>query len=252
MNTTQTLPALYQELADWWSMLSAPEEYAEEAYFYHRAILSACTFVPQTLLELGSGGGNNASHLKQHFQMTLVDVAPAMLKVSQELNPECEHILGDMRTVRLRRQFDAVFIHDAIDYMQSEADLVRAIETAFIHCRPGGVALFTPDYTRETFKASTSHGGHDRGNRGLRYLEWTWDADVVDTTYVSYMVYVLREGADEVRCILDRHDCGLFSHQDWLRVITQVGFEARSLPFEHSEIEPGSAYIFLGLKPESS
>ena len=142
MKATEELPSLYRELADWWPILSIPEDYAEEARFYRNAILSAVSpTVPETLLELGSGGGNNASHLKKHFKMTLVDLSPGMLKVSQELNPECEHIQGDMRTVRLQRQFDAVFIHDSIDYMQSEADLVQAIETAFIHCKPGGVAL---------------------------------------------------------------------------------------------------------------
>ena len=173
-----------------------------------------------------------------------------MLKVSQELNPECEHVQGDMRAVRLGRQFDAVFIHDAIVFMLSAADLVKAIETAFVHCRPGGAALFAPDHTREMFKASTTHGGHDRGNRSLRYLEWTWDPNPADTTYIAYMVYVMREGAGEVRCVLDRHTCGLFGHDDWLQMMAQVGFEARSLPFEHGEIEPGPAYVFLGHKPD--
>ncbi|MBN1426181.1 class I SAM-dependent methyltransferase [Candidatus Fermentibacteria bacterium] len=252
MNTTDTLPALYQELADWWPVLSSPEDYAEEARFYRHALLSACTPTPRTLLELGSGGGNNASHLKKHFEMTLVDLSPGMLRVSRELNPECDHVQGDMRTVRLGRQFDAVFIQDAIVYMLSTADLARAIETAWVHCRPGGAALFAPDHTRETFKASTTHGGHDRGTRSLRYLEWTWDPDVTDTTYISDMVYVLREGAHHVRCVLDRHTCGLFGHNDWLQMMARVGFEARSLPFAHTEIEPGSAHVFLGHKPDRS
>ena len=248
MTPSDDLPALYQDLADWWPLLSSPEDYAEAAAFYQRTILSACALDPHTLLELGSGGGNNASHLKKRFQMTLVDVSPAMLEVSQGLNPECEHVPGDMRAVRLGREFDAVFIHDAIVYMQSEQDLAQAIETAFAHCRPGGAALFAPDHTRETFRASTGHGGHDRGDRGLRYLEWTWDPDISDTTYVSHMVYLLREGAEHVRCVLDRHCCGLFSQDDWLRVMTHVGFEARSVPFAHSEIEPGSAHVFVGFK----
>lgn len=252
MNNAQTLPRLYGELASWWPILSSPEDYAEEAQFYQQAILSACTVVPKTLLELGSGGGNNASHLKKHFQLTLVDLSPGMLEVSQKLNPECKHIQGDMRTVRLGRQFDAVFIHDAIGYMLSETDLFRAVETAYVHCRPGGAALFVPDHTRETFEVSTSHGGHDRDTRSLRYLEWTWDPDVTDTTYVSYMVYVLREGVDEVRCVPDLHVLGLFSHETWIRVILQAGFQAQSLPFNHSEVEPGSAHIFLGLKPNGS
>jgi SAM-dependent methyltransferase len=138
----QELPKLYRELADWWPILSAPADYAEEAAFYHEAITSLCSFRPRTMLELGSGGGNNASHLKRHYELTLVDLSPGMLTVSQELNPECEHLQGDMRTVRLGRTFDAVFIHDAIVYMATEEDLRRAIETAYVHIRPGGVALF--------------------------------------------------------------------------------------------------------------
>jgi len=252
MKTFEDLPVLYGELADWWPVLSTPEDYAEEAQFYLEAIRSACRRTPKTLLELGSGGGNNASHLKAHFQMTLVDLSPGMLKVSKHLNPECEHIQGDMRTVRLEREFDAVFIHDAIVYMRSETELFRAIETAYVHCKSGGVALFAPDHTRETFKGSTGHGGHDRGERGLRYLEWSWDPDSSDTTYVSYMAYVLREGAQEVRCVLDRHICGLFSHADWLHLITRAGFQAQSIPFEHSELEPGSTYVFLGVKSEGA
>lgn len=250
MDPAETLPALYRELADWWPVLSAPEDYAEEAGFYQRALLSACTRTPRTLLELGSGGGNNASHLKNRFQMTLVDISPAMLAVSRELNPECEHVQGDMRTVRLVRQFDAVFIHDAIVYMLSATDLAKTMDTAFAHCKPGGAALFAPDHTRETFKPSTTHGGHDRGSRSLRYLEWTYDPDVADTTYITDMAYMLREGTGDVRCVLDRHICGLFSHDEWLQMIEDAGFVAQSLPFKHSAVELGSTHVFLGQTPD--
>ena len=34
-------------------------------------------------------------------------------------------------------------------------------------------------------------GGHDRGRRALRYLEWSWDPDPEDTTYLTTMVYAL-------------------------------------------------------------
>jgi ubiquinone/menaquinone biosynthesis C-methylase UbiE len=240
------LPKLYRELAEWWPVLSSPDDYAEEAEFYRRAIVSAGGVGPRTLLELGSGGGNTASHLKQHFQMTLVDLSPEMLAVSRKRNPECEHLQGDMRTVRLGRQFDAVFIHDAIVYMTSEEDLSRTIKTAYNHCRPGGVALFAPDHTMENFGPYTKHGGHDRGGRSMRYLEWTWDPDPGDTTYLSIMVYVMREDGEEVRCVQDRHVCGLFSHDDWLRIIRDAGFEPLAIPFEHSEISTGTSEVFLG------
>ena len=40
-----------------------------------------------------------------------------MLELSRTLNPDCEHLEGDMRTLRLGRTFDAVLIHDAVMYM---------------------------------------------------------------------------------------------------------------------------------------
>lgn len=240
---------LYGELASWWPLLSAPEDYAEEAAFYRKTLTNGCERPPHTVLELGSGGGNNASHMKSHFAMVLVDPSAGMLDVSRLLNPECDHIQGDMRTVRLDRQFDAVFVHDAVCYMTTESDLRQAIATAYVHCRPGGAVLFAPDHVRENFRASTDSGGHDAGPRGLRYLEWTWDPDPTDTTYVVDYAYLLRDGDGSVRAEHDRHIEGLFSRDQWLQWLTEAGFRARMVPFDHSEIESGSYEVFVGVKP---
>jgi hypothetical protein len=244
------LPALYSELASWWPLMSAPEEYAEEAAFYLQAMMGASKRPLRTLLEIGSGGGNNASHLKAHVEeLVLVDVSPGMLAVSRRLNPQCEHVEGDMRTARLGRQFDAVFVHDAVCYMATEADLRRAMDTAFVHCMPGGVALFAPDHVRENFRPSTDHGGHDGADRCLRYLEWTWDPDPDDTTYTVDYAYVLREGLEAPRVELDRHVEGLFARQIWLDLLSQSGFQPTVLPFDHSELEPGEYEVFICRRP---
>lgn len=241
-------PRLYSELAPWYHLLTAPEDYAEEAEFYRNAIISASDTSPETLLELGSGGGNNASHLKAHFQLTLIDLSPQMLKISQQLNPECEHIQGDMREIRLDRLFDAVFIHDAIMYMSSEADLQRAIETAYWHCRPGGVVLLAPDQVQETFRPSTDHGGHDGQKGGIRYLDWTWDPDPEDSTCISDMVYLIKDKQGNLQIEHDRHLLGLFPRQIWLKLLTNAGFQPQVIPFEHSQIEPGTCDVFIGRK----
>ena len=242
-------PRLYDEFASWWPVLSAPEDYAEEAETIRRVLTESTLHPIKTVLELGSGGGNNASHLKRHFRMTLVDRSPGMLKVSKALNPECTHIRGDMRSVRLGRQFDAVFIHDAIDYMLSLDQLHEALQTAFVHCRPAGVALFVPDWTAERFRPESSHGGHDQGSRGLRYLEWTIDPDPRDNQYSFYMSYLLREGSRIRQAALDEHVCGLFSERDWMQAVRDVGFKAKKLPYEHSSWERHAHVMFMGLKP---
>ena len=244
-------PKFYEEFACWWPLLSAPAGYAEEAAFYERTLLAASERPARTLLELGSGGGNTASHLKSRFEMTLVDLSPGMLDVSRALNPECEHLEGDMRDLRLDRVFDCVFVQDAVCYMRTEAELRLAMETAFVHCQPGGAALFAPDYVRETFSCSTQCGGHDDGGRGLRYLEWVWDPDPSDSTYVADYAYVMRESDGSVQLVHDRHVEGLFSRADWLRLLSEVGFVPRAAAFEHSEVGVGTCELFVGSKPEA-
>src|SRR6478672_13461027 len=109
---------MYGELASWWPLLSPPEEYLEEAAFFRQILEGAGLPPAPTMLELGCGGGNNALHLKGLFSgVTLTDLSPEMLEMSRTLNPECEHVVADMRTLRLGRTYDVVFIHDAIDYM---------------------------------------------------------------------------------------------------------------------------------------
>lgn len=238
---------MYAELADYWTLLSAVGEYVEEAALFKSALLEYSPTRPRTVLELGSGGGNNAFHLKADFEMTLVDLSEGMLRQSRKINPELPHHLGDMREVRLNQEFDAVFIHDAISHMLTRADLERAMATAFVHCRPGGVALFVPDETKDDFVPSTSTGGTDACGRALRYLEWNWDPDPTDETAVTDYAIMIREEDGSVRVVHDRHFAGLFPHQVWLDTMAKVGFEPHCRTYEHSDVE-GGYDVFVGVK----
>lgn len=244
-------PRLYRELADWYPLLTPVGDYAEEAAFYRRLFEQHCQRPPRTLLDLGSGGGHNAAHLKATLSCTLVDLAPAMLALSRRLNPECEHVQGDLRSIRLRRVFDCVLLHDAVSYMGSRADLASAIGTAFEHTAPGGVAMFQPDFVAETFEPGTETGGSDAGSRGLRYLEWRWVPGPSDETYVTDMAYLLRHESGAVEVIHDRHVMGLFSRAVWLERIAAAGFEPLAVPFEHSSYSHTGHEVLLGLRPGS-
>jgi len=237
-------PKLYNELASWFHLLSSPKDYGEEAEFA-RSLLVDAGSTPATVLELGSGGGNNAYYLKAHFKMTLVDLSKGMLELSSKMNPECEHVEGDMRTLRLDRLFDAIFIHDAIMYLTSETELSVALNTAAFHCKPGGGALFMPDVVRETFVSLTTHGGHDSEDgdgRSIRYIEWTFDPDVSDTTYTVDFAYLLRERDRPVRVVHDTHRFGIFPRETWLKLLRDSGFEPRAVQ------DPWGREVFVGKK----
>jgi SAM-dependent methyltransferase len=240
--------AFYSTLAPWWPLISPPEEYVEEAAFATR-LLQRGEPPTKTVLELGSGGGHNALHMKSRFTMTLVDLSEAMLELSRRLNPECDHVCADMRAVRLGRQFDAVFIHDAIDYMITESDLRAAVETAFVHCRAGGVVVIIPDHTRENFEAGSDSGGSDAPDgRGIRYLQWTLPVTDDATSVRTEYVFAIRGADGVVEVVHETHTTGLFAERDWLRVLDEVGFVPERVLEETDEDRPPRT-VFIGRCP---
>ncbi len=147
-----------------------------------------------------------------------------MLAISRGVNPECEHLAGDMRSLRLGRLFDVVLIYDAIDYMTSEGDLRAAIGTAAAHLRAGGAAVFQPDFVRESFVPHTDEGGHDAPDgTSLRYLEWIHDPDPADTTVDLDFALMIRDPGKPVRVEHDHQKAGLFDRGTWWALMKEAG-----------------------------
>ncbi len=231
---------MYSDLAKWWPLLSPPSHYVEEADDLVPYMLAATDPPPVTVLELGSGGGSFAFHLKRHFRMTLADLSEQMLAVSRAINSECEHIQGDMRTLDLGRTFDLVLIHDAIMYMTDEESMRATLQTVSRHCRPGGATILMPDFVKESFEPSTSTGGEDGPDgRALRYMDWSWDADPDDTTVETVYAFLLREG-DTVHVELDRHRNGVFPRETWMQWLREAGFTPSS------RVDPWEREVFTG------
>lgn len=215
----------YETLAAWWPLISPVEDYEVEARHYLR-LIEARAPTARTLLELGSGGGHNAFYLKQRFAMTLSDLSDEMLAVSAKLNPDCEHVRGDMRSLALERRFDVVFAHDAIDYMTTEADLEAAIRTAHRHLVADGLAVFVPDHVRERFEPRSECGGSDAPDgRAVRFLEWSPSVAPDAATGTTHYSFLVRGSDGSVQSFHERHVFGLFSEATWRRLLERCGFE---------------------------
>lgn len=216
---------LYNELAEWWPLMQPPRRFKNEAARLARRLRNEDEEAETrpTLLQLGSGGGHLASHLKEEFDMTLVDLSPRMLGLSRTLNPECRHLEGDMRTLRLDERFDAVLIFDAIAHIIELEDLQATLETARAHLRPGGRAIFCPDWTLETYEPGVSTGGSDSNGRGMRYIEWNhpW---VEGTSCETDIAYLLRYENGDVRVEHDHIRIAVFPEETWRNALEEAGF----------------------------
>lgn len=218
---------LYTELAGWWSLLSPPEHYADEAAFYLALLAEARGAPPASLLELGSGTGPLAANLDAaKLAVTLVDRSAEMLAISQQQSPQHTHVCADMRHLSLGRTFDGVLLHDAVMYLTDRESLRQAFAVMFAHCAPGGAALVVPDRLRDTFEEFTTSGGwEDDQGRAMRMLEWHWDPDPSDDTSQVEFSLLLRDPDGTVSSIHEQHTMGLFSREDYWTLLAEVGFE---------------------------
>ena len=241
---TDSRPRIYSDLAHWWLLFSPPHHYVEEVADVLPTLLAAPDAPPRTMLELGCGGGSMAFHLKHHLQLTLTDRSPEMLAMCRQINPECEHLVGDMRTLDLGRTFDLVMIHDAIMYLTDAESLRAAFATAFRHCRPGGAAVILPDCVSETLELRTEDGGEDGADgRAMRWLEWVWDPNPEDHTFKAAYSFLLRDPDGRVTVDMDEHTLGVFPRASWLEWLRAAGFDASS------RMDPWNRDIFIARKP---
>lgn len=231
---------LYKELAEWWPLMSPHTEYEEEAAIYAEIIQRHHPEVEKAI-EFGAGGGSNAFYLKQHFSMVLTDLSPEMIAVSRQLNPDCRHLQGDMRTLDAGTGYDLVFIHDAITYFKEPADLIAVFRNAARHLAPDGLLFIMTDQFTETFIGGTYHGGIDKEGRGMRYLEWTYDRDPSDHVTETHYLYMMRNEEGQVFTESDSSESGLFSMREWESLLKDAGFIATFEPVRYST-EPGEYY----------
>jgi len=226
---------LYGDLAWTWPIISPPEEYVPESEFFGKLIMEHSEHEPKRLLHLGCGGGHNDYTLKQHFEVTGVDLSPSMLALARKLNPDVTYTEGDMRTARLKRTFDAVAILDSVNYMLTASDLRAAFDTAFTHLRPGGVFITIIEQALESFRQNkVQYLARERDGVEIAFIENMYDPDPTDTTYESTFVYLIRQEGN-LRIETDRHLGGLFPVDVWYDTLSSVGFAVETVEYEAPE-----------------
>lgn len=250
MATMKNQRRLYRDLSWTWPIISPPEDYIEESERIKRLIRKHSKIPVKTLLNLGCGGGHVDWVLKKYFAITGVDISPNMLKNARKLNPQITYFKADIRTVRLKKEFDAVVLHDSVNYMLTRNDLKAVFKTAYVHLKPGGVLWTYVEEHNKIQQNRTKLSTSKQGNTEITFIENYYDPNPRDTTYEFVFVYLIRKNK-KLRIHTDRHLCGIFKLKTWFSVIREVGFKVKRQKFTHSTI-PASKDMpeLICLKPK--
>lgn len=137
---------VFREYARYYDLLYRDKDYAGEAAYVHNLVQHYCPGAA-ALLNLGCGSGRHDRELAGlGYHVAGVDLAEEMLEVARQESgglAGVEYHLGDVRSIRLGRCFDAVVsLFHVMSYQVTNDDVLAAFRTAHDHLSPGGLFLF--------------------------------------------------------------------------------------------------------------
>lgn len=223
---------LYRDLSWTWPIISPPVDYIEEGERYRYLFKKYSKIPVLNLLNLGCGGGHVDSVLKKYFSITGIDISANMLKLARKLNPDAVYKKGDMRSIRLKKRFDAVLIHDSVNYMLTEKDLSAAFKTAYEHLKPGGMLLTFAEEYNKIKQHSVSSSTHKKGDIEITFIEHYYDPSPTDSTFECTFIYLIRK-RKKLIIKTDRHLCGLFKVATWLKLLKHCGFKTKKQVYKY-------------------
>jgi SAM-dependent methyltransferase len=96
----------------------------------------------RSLLDLGCGTGRDLEALTERFSCVGVDLQPDLVRYARQTRPLLDIRVGDIRDVRLEREFDVVTcLGNTLAYLHDEDDLAATFTTCATHARPGAMLV---------------------------------------------------------------------------------------------------------------
>jgi SAM-dependent methyltransferase len=220
---------LFDAYGKYYDLLYRDKNYAAEADYVH-ALLSRHAPGTREILELGSGTGIHARLLAQHGYRVVGIERSAEMAARARHTPgdgfDCQ--VGDIRTLRLGRAFDAVLaLFHVVSYQVTNSDVLATFATASAHLNAGGVFVFDVWYgpavhaQKPAVRVKRAHEGNLQLTRVAEPLSYPND-NRID---VRFTIFAHDQGTGEFVTFSEVHPMRHFSLPEIDLLAEISGFE---------------------------
>lgn len=204
------------------------KDYKIEAEKAHQIIQEKKRSPGNTLLEVACGTGLHASVFRNYYLVEGLDLDAEMLAVASHKYPDIPFHPADMTDFALHKQFDVITcLFSSVGYVKTKARLDQAIQNMANHLIPGGVLMVEPWFTPEQWKPGrVSALFVDQPDIKISRMNVS-EADGSLSFFVFHYMVATMEG---VEYFTERHELGLFTHEDYLEAFHKAGLETSHDP----------------------
>lgn len=205
---------MFDKSAAFYDAIYAWKDYSAETFKLEAVSKQYKRSPGRALLDVACGTGMHIPYLRPTFEIEGLDIDLNLLAIARERNPGVTFHRGDMLDFDLGRKFDVITcLFSAIGYVKTVSMLTQAVQNMSRHLRPGGILVVEPWFTPDAYEVGRVHATFvDRPD--LKVARMNIGEKEGGLSILNFHYMVATPGG--VRYFTERHELGLFSHEDYL------------------------------------
>lgn len=239
-------PKIYSDMARYYDLIYGGKDYQKEVQVLCQLISEYKRSEGKQLLDIACGTGNHLKYLSKIFMCEGIDINSELIEIATNKVPNAIFVKTNMLNFNLRKKYDIITcLFSAIGYTKTLRNLKKALNSFYFHLKDGGVVLIEPWFTKDNknfvvnVPFMTSHESDNVKISRISIANIDKNVSTMDTHYI------VGETGKGISHFSEKHTLGLFEKDEFLEIMTTVGFRAK---FLKEGISTDGRGLYVGVK----
>jgi Methyltransferase domain. len=211
---------VYHSSSDYYDIVYQFKNYEQESMKIHEYIQSRKPET-RTILDVACGTGKHMSFLNRYYQVDGIDLNERFIDSAKRRNPASQCWVADMTDFNLNKKYDVIMcLFSSIGFVKT-LDKVKQTTQQFVnHLSDNGFIIIEPWFTPEQWIPGYISVIQQEAD-GYKVVRMS-HADIDGTISILHEEYLIGS-KDGILHFKERHELGLFAHEDLKRIFQELG-----------------------------